>query len=125
MCEKIEREVINGKPHFGTWCGRFIYIPGNHFSGEDDTNPIYQEGLKILRFSFSEIKLKYPQFEQRHYQEIIKSPCSIKYLNAVGTIGYKFLAWGRAYEIMKLFKKGSRRYKKVFVNGRRKLKRYA
>ncbi len=109
-----DREVIDGKPHFGLWLGEFITIDGELFKLE-----------KVCTDCVDRLKqnmiAKIPEgCETRHEQIIMKPPTQDNPLNYRGSIGIKYMIWGQAYKVMRLLKKGTKRYAKKTVCGRRK-----
>lgn len=111
---KNERELVNGKPHLGVWLGSNVIIYGCLW-GHVETRKETEEKLLNSRPS--------GDFEYRHQQFIYRDPYGWDVLNQSGSIGIKYLLWGRAYKVMRMFKKGSPRYKKAFVNGVMKRRR--
>ena len=116
---KVDYEIINEKPHFGLWFGKAVVINNNDaWFGKIEQNPIlsfYVDNLKNWRMEnfTSDIHIK-------NEQVIFKPPYYSGPIIQNGTIGLKFIAWGRAYKIMKLLKKGIKRYAKKNINGKRK-----
>ncbi len=109
-----EREVVSGKPHFGIWFGQYVIVHGELWGNEDVSVGIVEK----LRHSMVS---KTPEgCETRHEQVIMKPPNLDDPLNYNGSIGAKYMIWGRAYKIMRLLKKGTKRYAKKTVCGRRK-----
>lgn len=99
-----QREVINGKPHFGLFFGLSVIL-------QDEV--LMKDALDLLKKDRAE---KFKGFQIRSDEMIYRTPFHI--FN--GSIALKFIAWGRAYKVMKLLSKGNKRSKKVYVSGRRK-----
>lgn len=116
--EKYEYEIINGKPHFGQWFGRYISIPNDAFVGDPDKNILLKECKEKIEQVIIPIDL-----EVRHKQFIVRPPSAFCMGFPYGTLAIKFMLWGRAFKVQKLCKKGVKRYKKVHVNGRLKRRR--
>ena len=111
--ELIEREVRDGKPFGGTWIGRSLFI-NLKVSENFKEDPIYQEALNRLRFEASQ------DLEYRNEQVFFRPPYTNCPLRLNASVGLKCIVWGRAYKVMRLFKKGVKRTKKILCNGRRK-----
>lgn len=88
-------EVINGKPHFGFWFGKWVAI-------EDTGAKDYKENPYAMNFLEHFEKENIWDFEKRNIQVIFKPAIGFGWLNQVATIGVKFILWGRAYKVMKL-----------------------
>lgn len=115
--EKCEYEIINGKPYFGQWFGRYTSIPHDALVGDLDKNPILQEYKEKME------KINTPfGLEVRHRQSIVRPPSGFQ-MCSYGTLAIKYMLWGRAFKMHKLCKKGVKRYKKVRMNGRLKRRR--
>jgi hypothetical protein len=121
----FEREVRDGKPYFGKFFGSFIAV---NFSTFD----VIIEQCKEKLFLDKEHFIIINDLESRHEEYIFRTPwrnqnsfCDFYPLNQNGTIGFKFLAWGRAFKVMRTLRKGVPRYKKGIFGGKRKRKRIA
>ena len=112
---KYEPQTINGKPHFGYFFGTWIYLSYELFTDPRAINFAKDRLYAWQRETFPDLEYRHSQFIERFPQGSIHAPLSIH-----GTLGIKFMAWGRAFKIMRLLKKGIKRYKKKLVNGRRK-----
>lgn len=110
-----ERELIDGKPHFGEWFGKsVIYL--NHIPQSVQEDPTILACKDTLESSIPKTEL-----EVRNKNFIIRFPSYFDHpLLINGTVSIKYMLWGRAYKLMSLLKKGVRRYKKVYRNGKRK-----
>ena len=110
---KEQCKLINGIPHFGIWFGKSCF---------------YHESLNasdILELQFKlENSIHFPDLEIRNKQIIHNPPgFSCNPLNQNCTVGIKFIAWGRAFKVMRYLKKGVLRYSKKIIGGKRKFKR--
>ncbi len=112
MATYSEREVINGKPHFGLYFGSCIIINAK-LSNYMEERGVYAEML--ARKMVSTIP---DGCESRHEVFVLRPPTIIDPLTQNATIASKYMIWGRAHKIMRLIKKGKKRYKKVIVGGR-------
>lgn len=111
-------EIIDGKPHLGLWFGKYIYL--NHEAAwiEDlELNPM-QEMAKTCLYNF--MNEFTPRDTQNRHVQIIKKPplSSINPFYIIGTVGIKFMVWGRAFKVMKLNKKCVKRYTRRRISGR-------
>ncbi len=120
--EKVDPQLIDGKPYFGLWFGSYFYINGDAFVGDPEQNPIYQMAYgqcnslpnRLLRGE-----------EIRYKQIIVKPPVSYNPLmSGYGTMGVKYVIWGRAFRIMARIAKGKPRYKKLRRGGKLKWVKY-
>lgn len=111
---KVELELINEKPHFGLWMGRSVILNRD----VDSVNlecPVVKMALGMLK------EHPYGNDIQIRHEEVIFRPsylCNDLKLNA--TLGVKFVIWGRAYRVMSLLSKKTKRTKKSYVCGRRR-----
>lgn len=118
MTNKLqEREMINGKPYGGLWFGKSI--SSYYIQAEDERDPLYSKCRKILEFWEKEFL---PEFEHRH-KKIIFKPSFCAEIYSRSSLGIKFMAWGRAYKILRKVCVRIKRYKKVRRAGRLKLVR--
>jgi len=108
------RKIIEGKPYFGLFFGQHVIVNGELWGYEEMIVGV----VNSLRQSM-DAKVPYG-CETRHEELIMKPPNMGDPLNYNGSIGAKYMIWGRAYKIMNLLKKGKKRYAKKMVNGRRK-----
>lgn len=115
-----EKALINAKPYFGVWVGTYFWVSGDAFYGDWEKNPISNECRNRLN---AWVKYKYRNVEHRHIKIIEKPPVFADPLNQMGSIAIKCLIWGRAYVVMRHFKKGIKRYKKSRSAGRIKRRR--
>ncbi|CAB4132517.1 hypothetical protein UFOVP255_24 [uncultured Caudovirales phage] len=112
MSKLLETSLIDGKPFGGLFFGSYLpYI-----------DPSLKEELKDRLIG--DLK-DFQGFEIRHLQWIDKE--SRAYLcegplREYSTLALKFMAWGRAYKVHRIFKKGIKRRKRScwINNGRRK-----
>ena len=117
---KEEYQIIDGKPHLGLWYGKCVIT---HFASlEEDRvkDPIIIRAKDILTESRMNQENSNPDLMCRHVKWIIRPTDIGDPLSIRGTIGLKWMIWGRAYKVMRLLKKGGRRYKKKLINGHRK-----
>ena len=112
---KEERETINGKPYFGVWVGTYIWINGNYFFSETEKNAILESSECILRSWLNE---NFKKVDFRHTKLILRPPLCDFSTGFMGSVGIKSMIWGRAFEVMRHFKKGKVRYKKTRAGGR-------
>jgi hypothetical protein len=114
---KVQRTLIDGKPHFGLFFGRSISLT-NLVQTDWMADPSVIYGLEILR--------KFPAKDdcslEIRDEQIIFRPGFSSYdpLSLVSFLSIKFLIWGRAYKIMRLLSKRTKRTKKIWLSGRRK-----
>lgn len=109
-----EKQMIDGKPHFGVWIGNYIWINGDAFVGDPNKNPMLDVAKQLLH---NWLKNHYKEVEHRHTQ-IVERPPYYSELSQRGTVGIKAMIWGRAYKVMRHFRKGKVRYKKTRAGGR-------
>ncbi len=113
MTKLEEYEIREGKPHGGLWLG--TYAISRHIQKCEDIDPVY---LMTRQNVENWEKSTYPEFEHRHVKLIEKPPLYAEPLNSVTTVGIKFLAWGRAFKILKIKKTGKITYKRRRMSGR-------
>ena len=116
-------EIINGKPHLGAFFGSSAIVNGDFFVDELEGDSLVSEVKEKLYKNMSYIKSKEDTFETRYVQWIIRPPIKYSTLRINGTIAVKFMIWGRAFKVKKLLKKGIKRYRKKWINGKRKISR--
>lgn len=110
-------EIINGKPHLGLFFGSFVVIHGDAWAGNPEHNPIFSTAKERLSVN---LKCIPSDLESRYIQLISRPPLACDPLSMHGTLGLKYMIWGRAFKVMRLVKKGVKRYKKVYICGKRK-----
>jgi len=112
--ELLEKEIVDGKPHGGVWIGTYIYINVDLLPDLEEC-PTYQTCVDRLKHWLPK------EFEHRH-EQIIYRPAqhSFNPLSCRATVGIKAMVWGRAFKVHKFFSKTKKKYKKVYVSGRRK-----
>lgn len=115
--DQVDREVIDGKPYFGLWFGSYFHIHGDAFVGDINTNPIYQ--MAYCKCNSIPDRLLRGE-EIRYKQIIVKPPMYAGAFNSFGTMGVKYVIWGRAFRVMKHIAKGVPRYKKLRRGGKLK-----
>lgn len=116
--EIVDREIINGKPHFGLWFGNYLICPHyDAFVEPLDKNPIHE--IYVDRLNAWRID-RFKDVLHLKIQIITKPPSLASFLNQYGTVAIKFIAWGRAYKVMKLIAKNKPRYKKLRRGGKLK-----
>lgn len=108
-----EWELVDGKPHGGIFFGRCTVLY-HEVSEPWYEDPIIVEAIKCLKYPIPK------DLEMRHDSIIYRPPYFANPLNQAGTLAFKCMFWGRAWKVYKLAKKGTKKYKKVIVNGRRK-----
>ena len=110
---KVElREKIQGKPYFGLWWHACMIING---CNEKEVSEIF------MRNCADHLKKKIPpQLVLRQESIIYRPPYYAQPLIQNATIALKGILWGRAFEVMRFFKKGKQRFKKVYRCGKRK-----
>lgn len=111
MTRRIEYEIIDGKPHLGEWFGSCIILnsPWN-----DESIQRCQQRLE------SSSTLTTEGLERRHKNFIVRPPLDSSFFAMNGTISIKYLAWGRAFKVKKLLRKGIKSSKTVWLNGKRR-----
>lgn len=109
-----QRKIIGGKPYFGIWYGRCIII-NQLLNCPYIENPVVKSSINKLK----QIPIP-PECEIRNDTIIFREPLSVFGLNMNATVGYKFILWGRSFRVMNCLKKGKKRTKKVYLNGKRK-----
>lgn len=115
---------MNGKPHFGIWLGSHIIINSTLLPTLENWQSDSLIGELTEKLRSSTRSFLYKGLEVRHESIIYRQPYKCDSSLVVnGTLGRKFLIWGRAFRVMRLLKKGVKRYKKVYRGGRRKLVR--
>lgn len=91
-------EVVNGKPHFGIWIGRYTAINNTlALLPEDKFTEIYD-------FILERMKVMPDGLELKESQVIYKEPRSNAMadpLNQCSTLAIKGIMWGRAYKVMR------------------------
>ena len=102
----LEYQLIDGKPYGGILFGESIII-NEEYSWIGGMLEKYQSNLMDLLPKHLEI---------RHPSFIYRPPLSC----ILATLALKYMAWGRAFEVLRLIKKGYKAYKKAYINGRRK-----
>jgi hypothetical protein len=114
-----EPQLIEGKPYFGEYFGNYILIQPDIYEIQKEwvENQCKHSLLNWVKDTFDQA------LERRNETWIIRQPDFTNILRPYASVGLKLLIWGRAFKIMKLMKKGVKRYKKVYQNGRRILKR--
>lgn len=113
-------QLIDGKPYFGIWMGQSICINECQLECKDDL-------IKMLHLNSNRVLEKVlPEGclinESIIYRPPMHASTMMGYspLMQNATIAKKYVLWGRAYKVMRLFKKGVKRYKKCIVNGKRR-----
>ncbi len=109
-----EREVVDGKPHVGLWLGQCVIANVFMDEGGLEANPIYIKAIEWLK---ERVMASLPdKCEVRNQQIIVRPPHGAQN----GTVAIKYMIWGRAYRVMRLLRKGKKRYAKKIVGGRMK-----
>ena len=114
-----QREIINGKPHFGLYFGTVLVVHNlDAFDGDYEKNPIFQEYLSQLKVKMNAIP---SDLEIRNDKLIVRLPHYSNPLEISGTIALKYIIWGRAFKLMRFITKNTKpKYKKLWICGRRK-----
>ena len=101
-------QMVDGKPHGSMCFGRYVIImmPISEPWDKDET---IRELMPRLKFSCPE------GLEIRDETIIFRPPFCDWRLSQRSTLGIKCKIWGRAWRVHKLVKKGSRKYKKVYI----------
>lgn len=118
--ENCDYEIIQGKPHLGLYFGSAITVNSLNFPFDNEEDPQYAAVKARIIMGLNEMSYSNPDLQVRHAQWIIRPPIYSGPLCQNGTIGLKWMMWGRAFKVMKFTKKGIKRYKKKLINGRRK-----
>jgi|KBSMisStaDraftv2_1062788.scaffolds.fasta_scaffold235764_4 hypothetical protein len=115
--EKVDREIIDGKPYFGLQFGNYIFLNEMAFEGDLETNDWFQ----LAKRTIEKLPKKALDAGEIRYKEIIvRRPYYSTPLMARGTIGIKYVVWGRAFRVMKILAKNKPYYKKLRRGGRLK-----
>jgi hypothetical protein len=123
MNKNNDYEIINGKPHLGIFYGSVIIINETNLNGKFEENPVFKMAKDKLNAHLMHIPASNPDLQTRHPQFIVRPPMGNGLLSLNGSIGLKFMIWGRAFKVMKLVKKGVKRYAKKWRGGKRKFVR--
>jgi len=118
MRERIDYEIIDGKPYLGREFGQYMRISSRASWAHPDKDPILVHSKKLLEDWISRFAKNSPEFEVRYYEIITRLPSYADYF-AGGTMGHKYVVWGRAFKVMRLGQGHTRRKKKMWFNGRR------
>ncbi len=113
-----QRELIEGKPHFGLWFGQCVLnLPETEGNPEHD--PIYLQETEKLEMN---VISKLPKECEVRGSQITVRPAyrCTPLLLLSGSVAIKYMIWGRAYRVMGLLKKGTKRYAKRIVGGKMK-----
>ncbi len=113
-------EILNGKPHLGLYFATAYVVKDVDWTEDFKDSSKFNELKRESENTFSGIESSNPGLQIRKSQWIIRQPRFGGVLSINGTVGLKFMVWGRAYKVHRLNKKGSRRYEKKWINGRRK-----
>lgn len=113
-------EIINGKPHLGLFLGNAVIVNCDARCDDLGKNPVYLQAKEALKSYICNIAMNTGAFELRHVQWIKPPPAFSDPLLQNTTIAVKYMIWGRAFKVMKLTKKGVKRYKKTTRNNKRK-----
>lgn len=123
ICLSDNREcpqLIEGKPYFGVWMGTSMLLHDSVLDQKerfiDMLHVISNESLKTVLTEGCIIN------ESIIYRPPMHAATMMGYSPILqnATIAKKYVLWGRAYKVMRMFKKGVKRYKKFIVNGKRK-----
>jgi hypothetical protein len=115
--DKVDAQLIDGKPHFGLWFGSWVYVEADAFAGDPKKNPLMifatdrMNGLPETLLRGEEIRYK---------QVVVRPPLYANPFQSYGSIGVKYVIWGRAFRVMAHIAKGVKRYKKMYLGGKRK-----
>ncbi len=113
--QMIDRQLINGKPHFGLIFAQSI-IMSKQFLGEDPEIGFMEHPVIAAFVGLSRKNPKHTGLERRDEQVVFRP--SWHMCNA--TLGIKFVLWGRAYKVMKLLSRGKKQITKTYLNGQRR-----
>ncbi len=113
-------QIINGKPHLGVFFGQYLYLSEDAFYGDENMNPIQIKAKSVLknyslRFLKKNLQLRHEQYILRLTDSALFNP-----LSQYGSLAYKYMIWGRAFQVMSLTKKGVKRFEKKLISGKRK-----
>lgn len=113
LCHRVyERAIVDGKPHFGLYFGSAEFL--HRWSPV-----IIAQVCDRLFFAHQPLD---PLLEKR-YPEFIERPPHFPSggaLSLSGTVGYKYMLWGRAFRVMRLVAKGVPRFRRGIKGGRRR-----
>lgn len=114
---QVDRQLIDGKPWFGLWFGTYIRMGMDGFVGDLEKNPMFQTAKHLLE----QVPPKLLHGEEIRYSQIIAKPPHLSNpLITYGTIGIKYVFWGRAFRVMSLIAKRKPRWKKLRRGGKLK-----
>ena len=116
LSDKIElKEMINGKPYCGIWIGVWSCLDIS-----EDLGDKFMENI-IVKVYIEWLRKKIPPHLVLRHESIIYRPLvNHGQIIMKSTIALKGILWGRSFEIMKLLRKGTSRFKKVYRSGKRK-----
>lgn len=127
LSESLHQEtpqLIDGKPYFGVWMGHSIIFYEYVFDMKDKfIDMLHHNSVQVLQNVLPEGCLIN---ESIIYGSPMHASTMMGYSPIMqhATVAKKYLLWGRAYKVMRVLKKGVKRYKKCIVNGKRKRIRY-
>ena len=111
---KVDPELINGKPYFGFRFSSYCTIIG--YLGPKEEDPVYcmaKEKVETYIKNLDNFNLGV-----RHIEMFEQLPYYTDPLAYIGYMGVSYVLWGRAFKVMRLQKKGIRRYQKKRIGGR-------
>ena len=118
--EKIDYKIIDGKPHFGAWAALWSHIDSDTLSEKEWNDP----NDPAINLSYDVLERRLPKdLEYRNMTRITRPPRNDVFYEIKGTIALKFIAYGRAFKVHAFGKSDKRkpvRWKKVWLNGRRR-----
>lgn len=106
-------QIIDGKPHGSVWFGNALCL-GFSVTEPWQQDPQVEMAISHLRYTPND------GLEVRGEQVIFRPPWGAGSLLQRATIAVKVKIFGRAFKVYKLVKKGRRKYKKIYINNKRK-----
>lgn len=114
---RVDEQLINGKPYFGMWFGSYIRLQGDAFVGDLEKNPMMQ----MAKDHLNGLPPKLLNGEEIRYKElIVRPPYANNPLNCYGSVGVKYVIWGRAFRVMSIIAVRAPKWKKLRRGGKLK-----
>ncbi len=115
--DKVDAQLIDGKPYFGLWFGSYIRISGDAFVGDLEKNPMMQ----MAKDHLNGLPPKLLNGEEIRYKElIVRPPLYANPLASWGSVAVKYVIWGRAFRVMSIIAPRKPKWKKLRRGGRLK-----
>ena len=111
MIETHERTTLNGKPYFGVWAGKYItWATGIDNLTEDEYKRVSRQLLHRNLDCYKHLEIRHEQYIYKTYK--------LSFMQSSSS-ALKWMVWGRAFEVMRVFNKHKKAKKiKQRVNGR-------